>query len=110
MELDIERKRTAAPEMDDAGEKRRKVDSDFDLHHCPPSRVIHVRAVPDGSTQYDMMAAVQQFGKVRLGDTKVCANMMKLVFFDVGGSHAHCLLACVKQEFTRARVICRLSN
>jgi heterogeneous nuclear ribonucleoprotein L len=64
MELDIERKRTAASEMDDAGEKRRKVDADIDLHHCPPSRVIHVRAVPDGSTQYDMMAAVQQFGKV----------------------------------------------
>lgn len=61
----MERKRTAAPEMDEAAEKRRKVDSDFDLHRCPPSKVVHVRAVPDGSTQYDMMAAVQQFGKVR---------------------------------------------
>lgn len=60
----MERKRAVGPEVDEASEKRRRVEGDVDLHHCPPSKVLHVRAVPDYTTQFDLMSTLQQFGKV----------------------------------------------
>ena len=70
MELETDRKRPAAAESTDleeeGAEKHRKIDSDVKVHDYPPSRVLHARAVPDGSTQNDMIAVVQQFGNVRL--------------------------------------------
>ena len=35
-----------------------------DPHNAPPSRVVHARAVPDGCTHQQMLAALQRFGKI----------------------------------------------
>eukprot|EP00128_Syssomonas_multiformis_P018950 Colp12_sorted_trinity150504_noHs@12329 len=50
----------AGPNM---GGKRPRDDSGIDPHAPPPSRVVHVRAVPEGAQSGDIMAAISAFGE-----------------------------------------------
>lgn len=41
-----------------------QVKAQSDPHNAPPSRVVHARAVPDGCTHQQMVAALTKFGKI----------------------------------------------
>ena len=50
--------------LEDQVENSPNVPGGGDPHNAPPSRVVHARAVPDGCTHTQMVAALSKYGTI----------------------------------------------